>query len=104
MHRREFLWGAAAGLSGWAAATDRRIAPPVQDANITIDTRSEGVPLPHYWENCVGSDRLAVGLREQWLQDLISARDLCGFRSVRCHGLFDEEMGICQAVSESGPV
>jgi len=69
-----------------------------------VDTRREQGALPHYWENCVGSDRLAVAFREQWLQDLTRARDLCGFRAVRCHGLFDDEMGICQGTGPAGPV
>jgi xylan 1,4-beta-xylosidase len=104
MHRRDFLCGAALGLSGWAHAGDARRAASAHTARVSIDVRSEQGALPHYWENCVGSDRLAVGLREQWLRDLAAARELCGFRSVRCHGLFDDEMGICQGVGESGPI
>lgn len=50
--------------------------------------------MPHYWENCAGSDRTVVGLREQWRQDLVRARRDMGMKSVRCHGLFDDEMGI----------
>jgi xylan 1,4-beta-xylosidase len=51
-------------------------------------------PLRHYWEACAGSDRTVVGLRDQWRQDLLRVRREAGIQSVRCHGLFDDEMGI----------
>jgi xylan 1,4-beta-xylosidase len=35
-----------------------------------------------------------VGLRDQWRQDLLRVRRDAGIQSVRCHGLFDDEMGI----------
>jgi xylan 1,4-beta-xylosidase len=38
-----------------------------------------------------------VGLREQWRQDLVRAHRDMGMKSVRCHGLFDDEMGIAAA-------
>ena len=51
-------------------------------------------PLPHVWEECVGSDRAIVGLREQWLSDLEIVKRDVGFKSVRFHGLFNDEMGV----------
>lgn len=50
--------------------------------------------LPHVWEECVGSDRAIVGLREQWLSDLEQVKKALGFKSVRFHGLFNDEMGV----------
>lgn len=50
--------------------------------------------LPHVWEECVGSDRAVVGLREQWLSDLDQVHKELGFKSVRFHGLFNDEMGV----------
>lgn len=103
MRRREFLlMGAALGLGSRALAAGRA-GLDVRPAHrsISIDPARDQGPLPHYWESCVGSDRLAVGLREQWLKDLAVTHELCGFRSVRCHGLFDDEMGICQGAADS---
>lgn len=99
MDRREFILAGAAGVfSSMTRAAGDRPSP------IEVDLQRDAGALPHYWESCVGSDRLAVGLREQWLRDLSTAREKCGFRSVRCHGLFDDEMGICQGVDDRGPI
>ena len=87
-----------------ALAGATRAAEAAHSTDIEVDLAADTGPLPHYWENCVGSDRLAIAFREQWLKDLTQAHALCGFRSVRCHGLFDDEMGICPAVDASGPV
>ncbi|MGA2537104.1 MAG: glycosyl hydrolase family 39 [Terracidiphilus sp.] len=61
---------------------------------ISIQTHATKGPLPHVWEECVGSDRAAVGMRAQWLSDLELANKTAGFKSVRFHGLFDDEMGV----------
>lgn len=59
--------------------------------------------FPHYWEACVGSDRAAVAMRAQWQDDLRAAHHEAGFRSVRFHGLFDDEMGLCRRIGANGP-
>jgi xylan 1,4-beta-xylosidase len=104
MDRRRFLIASAASL---VRAPARAAAPRVVSRpglEVEVDFARDIGPLAHNWENCVGSDRLAVGLREQWLKDLSTTHALCGFQSVRCHGLFDDEMGICPEVRASGPV
>jgi xylan 1,4-beta-xylosidase len=65
-----------------------------QSAQIAIDLGGKTTPLPHFWEKAAGSDRTVVGLREQWRQDLVRCQREAGIQSVRCHGLFDDEMGI----------
>jgi xylan 1,4-beta-xylosidase len=99
MDRREFvkvagtvLAATAAERAGWSqnAATGNAVS-------IAIDTTKTATPLPHYWEKAAGSDRTVVGLREQWRQDLIRVQKATGIQSIRCHGLFNDEMGIAQA-------
>ncbi len=65
--------------------------------SVSIDLSKSTGTLPHYWENCAGSDRTVVGLRQQWREDLVRAHRDMGMKSVRCHGLFDDEMGIAAA-------
>jgi xylan 1,4-beta-xylosidase len=50
--------------------------------------------LPHIWEECVGSDRAIVATRAQWLSDLELVKKTAGIKSVRFHGLFNDEMGV----------
>ena len=100
INRRQFITGAGAALTGALSAP-----PPlwgIRDGSladtgpttISVDTTRTAGPLPHYWEKCAGSDRTVVGLREQWRQDLIRVQRETGIQSIRCHGLFDDEMGI----------
>lgn len=67
---------------------------------ISVQTRTVKGPLPHSWEECTGSDRAAVGMRAQWLSDLELVKEDIGVRSVRFHGLFDDEMGVWSAGKE----
>jgi|EP01046_Picozoa_sp_COSAG06_P053192 xylan 1,4-beta-xylosidase len=45
------------------------------------------LPFPHYWEECVGSGHMALGLRSDWQAHLKKVKDACGFRRIRGHGL-----------------
>lgn len=64
---------------------------------LTVDAGKEVGALPHFWERCFGSDRTAIGLRAQWREDLVRVHPETGMQAVRCHGLFDDEMGIALA-------
>ena len=99
-NRREFIAGAsvaAAGTLGRRLYAQQPAEGQTASTEIAIDLGREVGPLPHYWEKCAGSDRTVVGLREQWRRDLVRARRDTGMQSVRCHGLFNDEMGIAAA-------
>ncbi len=102
MDRREFLLSVGEGAA--STLSSRVFAESVATGNIEtgvtaidIDLGKRERALPHYWENCAGSDRTVVGLRQQWREDLVRAHRDMGMKSVRCHGLFDDEMGIAAA-------
>lgn len=75
-------------------------APEQPQSVVRIDPKNVEKPLPHVWEECVGSDRAVVGLREQWLKDLGAVHTATGMKSVRFHGLFNDEMGVWPAGSK----
>jgi xylan 1,4-beta-xylosidase len=97
MNRRRFLQatalvgahtitsGIASGEQGSGGLTNRAIS---------IKTHQTKGALPHVWEECFGSDRAVVGLRQQWLSDLELVKKSTGMKSVRFHGLFNDEMGV----------
>jgi len=96
-NRREFLTGvgvAAVGAMTRRLYAEEQAGKRVVSVDFAIDLQRKVGPLPHYWEMCAGSDRTVVGLRDQWRQDLLRVRREAGIQSVRCHGLFDDEMGI----------
>jgi xylan 1,4-beta-xylosidase len=95
INRRQFVTRSAAALTASVfAPTAGLLASPADTTTISVDTNRITNPLPHYWEKCAGSDRTVVGLREQWRSDLIRVHRDVGIQALRCHGLFDDEMGI----------
>jgi xylan 1,4-beta-xylosidase len=90
LDRRTFLKSGAIAAAAWPAlAQDSK--PLV---NVRIDTRQAAGPLDHIWEECVGSDRAAITLRESWRHDLDRGRAEAGFKRVRFHGVFNDELGV----------
>lgn len=97
MDRRTFLRSAA--LSAACAAAPQlsvfaETAPSAGSQSVRIHPAAETGKLPHIWEECVGSDRAIVGTRKLWLDDLALVNKTVGVRSVRFHGLFNDEMGV----------
>lgn len=59
-----------------------------------VDLNSAGREFPHYWELCVGSCHAATLLREDVRRQIRKAHEECGFRYLRFHGLFDDDMSV----------
>jgi xylan 1,4-beta-xylosidase len=98
--RRKLIAGTGLALAGSAVnhVFAGAMAPPQQDSmELAVRLDREIGPLPHFWQKAMGSDRTVVGLRERWREDMVRARRDTGMQSVRCHGLFDDEMGIAAA-------
>jgi xylan 1,4-beta-xylosidase len=96
MNRRAFLRSATfAGVYAMAQKAGASGQQPVLDSRtFRIHTSMETGKFPHIWEECAGSDRAAVGMRKQWLDDLELVAKSTGIKSVRFHGLFNDEMGV----------
>lgn len=60
----------------------------------TLDLTAKGDPLPHIWSKCLGSGHAALTLREDWRNQVRSARKELGLEMVRFHGLLDDDMSI----------
>ena len=59
----------------------------------TADLRAQGRPLHQPWQWCVGSGHATLALRADWQAQLAQARRDLGFKHVRFHGIFDDDMG-----------
>ena len=90
--RRTIIKGAA--LTSALAALPWRARAEAPLVPVSIDTRQVTAPLPHVWEECAGSDRAAITLRESWRKDLDRWRKEAGLRRVRFHGIFADELGV----------
>lgn len=65
------------------------------DGTVRISAHSPSVALPHYWSLGVGAGRANEGLRADWQQQLTQASRECGFRYVRMHDIFNDDMFTC---------
>ena len=71
---------------------------------ITVDVRSEGQPLSHYWSVGTCAGRVNEGLRTSWVEQLKTVHDECGFQYLRMHGLFDDDMCVYFEDRKGNPI
>lgn len=79
---------------------NRAVAQGRASTSIQIQAnRSDpGTPLKHFWSTTVGAGRANEGLRASWQEQLQMAHDHAGFRYVRFHGLFHDDMFVYREV------
>ncbi|HPF87781.1 MAG TPA: xylann 1,4-beta-xylosidase [Candidatus Limiplasma sp.] len=63
--------------------------------NLHIDLQGTVKPLDRYFAHCVGAGRAGEMLRAETLKQLSHLQDACGFRYLRFHGLFSDDMAVC---------
>jgi xylan 1,4-beta-xylosidase len=68
------------------------LGPRVVDA----DYSDSCGPTSRMYNFCVGAGRANEGLRADWQRQLRHVRTECGFRYIRFHGLFCDDMGVYQ--------
>ncbi|MDR2792872.1 MAG: hypothetical protein LBB61_04295 [Treponema sp.] len=61
-----------------------------------IDLTAPAKELDRYWEMCVGSCHAATALRSDWQSQMTRCRRELGFKYVRFHGLFNDDMNVVQ--------
>ncbi|PZR77624.1 MAG: beta-xylosidase [Chthoniobacterales bacterium] len=61
--------------------------------DFTCKLSETGAPLRHSWEHTVGSGHALLALRTDWQAQLRRCHDELGFRYVRFHGLFSDDVG-----------
>jgi xylan 1,4-beta-xylosidase len=68
-------------------------APALADT-ISIDAGAPAHPFPHFWEQMFGSGRAVLALRESYRDDLRAVKQATGFKYVRFHAIFHDDVGI----------
>jgi len=61
---------------------------------ITADVAQARGPMSRMYNFCVGAGRANEGLRADWQRQLRFVHENCGFRYIRFHGLFCDDMGV----------
>ncbi len=75
-----------------AIAADSATPPRV----IAADLATPRGPMNRMYNFCVGAGRANEGLRADWQRQLRQVHADCGFRYLRFHGLFCDDMGVYQ--------
>jgi xylan 1,4-beta-xylosidase len=75
----------------------------IQERVINVNFNAEKGPLNTMFNECVGAGRANEGLRADWQQQLAYVKNECGFRYIRFHGLFTDDMGIYKEDKEGNP-
>lgn len=101
--RCSFLFAAFASVMGTYRGAAQSSNPPRREypvITLKADAKDPGKPLAHFWSHTVGAGRANEGLRASWQEQLRLAASMDGFRYVRFHGLFHDDMFVYQ--EESG--
>jgi xylan 1,4-beta-xylosidase len=61
---------------------------------VSADLKQTNGALNSMFNFCVGAGRANEGLRADWQRQLSIAHRECGFKYIRMHGLFDDDMGV----------
>ena len=72
--------------------------------HLTSHINAPGTPLTHFWSHCVGAGRANEGLRADWQAQLRLAVEHAGFRSIRFHGLFHDDMFVFHRTADGREV
>jgi xylan 1,4-beta-xylosidase len=62
----------------------------------------EESPLRHVWSECVGAGRANEALRADWQQQFAEVVDVLGFRYIRFHGVFHDDMFVYREINGGG--
>lgn len=60
----------------------------------TLDSNSATISTDDYWKFCIGSCHAATALREDYRQMLKQCKQEIGFKYLRFHGLFNDDMSV----------
>jgi len=71
---------------------------------IDADLSNPRGPTSRMYNYCVGAGRANEGLRADWQRQLRQVHADCGFRYIRFHGLFCDDMGVYQEDRQGRPV
>lgn len=64
-----------------------------------LESGKQGVSFSPLWSLCVGAGRAYEGLRASWQKQLALVRKTCGFRYLRFHGLFHDDMFVYKEIN-----
>lgn len=77
---------------------------PAAPRVVSADLAEVRGPKSRMYDFCVGAGRANEGLRADWQRQLRLVHEQCGFRYIRFHGLFTDDMGVYFEDKQGNPV
>jgi xylan 1,4-beta-xylosidase len=87
-----------------ATAAWAQSGQPIPGEVIVVNASAPAHPFPHFWEQMFGSGRAILSLRENYREDLRQVKRITGFKYVRFHAIFHDEVGIYDENEAGHPV
>lgn len=75
----------------------------MKDFSFTLDYNGETRAVSKHWQFCVGSGHAALAHRCDYMEQLKIVHDELGIERVRFHGVFDDDMHVCEKLSDHLP-
>ncbi len=76
----------------------------MQHFSFNFDYDSETRQVSKHWQFCIGSGHAALAHRTDYVKQLKLVHDELGIERVRFHGIFNDDMNVCQRICEHLPV
>src|ERR1700683_3977019 len=104
MKRTFFVLCTVASVSFCVSAQHANSQESKPAETIQVDARAKGEPFPHFWEQMFGSGRAILSLRESYRDDLREVKKATGFKYVRFHAIFHDEVGVYDEDASGNPI
>jgi xylan 1,4-beta-xylosidase len=78
--------------------------PSPSSQTIVVDATASAQPFPHFWEQMFGSGRAILILRDSYRRDLREVKRITGFKYVRFHAIFHDEVGVYDEDAGGRPI
>jgi xylan 1,4-beta-xylosidase len=86
--------GGLAAIIVLSVAASATCGGSLTNRTISADLLKVKGPRSMAWQDCVGAGRVAEGLRDDWRKQLLECRQEIGFKHLRMHGLFQDDLGV----------
>jgi xylan 1,4-beta-xylosidase len=88
----------------WQLRAQTTAAPAPAEEKITVNLQAPSHPFPHYWEQMFGSGRAVLALRDSYRRDLRAVEAATGFKYIRFHAIFHDEVGLYDEDANGKPL
>ncbi|MGN1421593.1 MAG: hypothetical protein ACI4XC_08775 [Eubacterium sp.] len=75
----------------------------MEQFSFCLDYSGETRQVSKHWQFCVGSGHAALAHRTDYIKQLKIVHDELGIKRVRFYGIFDDDMNVCQRLSDHLP-